>query len=155
MKLHIIADLDGTISLDGWRRELIKTQNVEAYFAACGDDPTNEAVVELLQRLMPFYDIHIITGRSESVRGETEDWLVTHGVPYDTLNMRSVDLYDPSGTDHTAFKSDDDLKRDLYKQLGLSPDNTLCVLEDREEMVDFWRKEGFEAWQVKPRGVFY
>lgn len=156
MKRNIIADLDGTISFDHHRRKLIPDESIEHYFQACDRDTPNLAVIEMLEAMrMAGYDIHIVTGRSETTRSKTEVWLRENGVTWSSLNMRPIDTYRAHGRDASGFDSDPELKASICKLQGLTPDNTLMVLEDREEIVDAWRAMGFDCWQVCPRGKFY
>jgi hypothetical protein len=111
------------------------------YFEACDRDEPNIPVItalRALRRTLPG-DVFIMSGRCESVRQKTEDWLDRHNVLYERLIMRPV-----------GNRVDDHI---LKIQWGLEvspPKDTLLVLEDRQRVVDAWRKAGYTCFQVAP-----
>lgn len=164
-KNRIICDLDGTIALDearaerylrkphanycamvassegtractcGWKRDW------EDYFAACGEDKPNDVVIDILKMYWDNgFQIHILTGRNESVRGLTEEWLRRHAVPHHTLDMRPEDI-----------RTDDHiLKPVMAFAKGWHPEVVEVVFEDRQRVVDAWRERGYTCFQVAP-----
>jgi len=163
--MNIICDLDGTIALDTGRSIHLhqnedcpkyahpenhagvcicgkEERNWKAYFDQCGTDEPCDAVIEILNSLASMHDIHILSGRSMGVCNKTIQWLADYEVPYKFLQMRSVD-------DRT---DDHILKLRWAKEFGLTPTNTLFVLEDRQRVVDAWRAAGFRCFQVAPGG---
>lgn len=163
MKTTLICDLDGTLALDDHRRPLIQSQGWKAYFDACVDDTLNEATATFV-KLWAFHCLHIdngkiviLTGRCESQRAVTEEWLQKHGIPHDHLLMRPQDSYDPlavcEDTTDGKWTRDEDVKLAMIQELGLRPENVICCLDDRDRMVIFWREMGFDCWQVRP-GAF-
>lgn len=140
----VICDLDGTLALDDHRNHLIKRpvgeRKWDEYFALCGQDEPNHPVVQLV-RIMHFArkKIYILTGRVDSVRKQTLDWLELHNVPFNHLEMRRAD----SRTD------DHLLKVQWAHELGIS-ERIWLVLEDRKRVVDAWRAGGFPCLQVRP-----
>ena len=78
----------------------------------------------------------LLTGRRESVRPQTENWLRKHGIEgYSHLLMR------PDGD----FRTDTIVKPKLLERLGIVPD---LVFEDKGSMVDYWRSKGITCFQV-------
>ncbi len=71
----------------------------------------------------------IITGREESCRGKTIDWLSRHGFFYNQLVMR------PIGNKEL----DADLKARIYRENIKDKYNVIAVFEDRERVVKMWR----------------
>lgn len=164
--MNIICDLDGTIALNHKRSHFLhgvqcakRTSNLEAhkvsctcgpeqrdwksYFDACDTDEPCHAVISILNglgSLIVAHKIYILSGRSMSAHEKTLEWLEKYHVPYNYLQMRSQD-------DRTA---DDELKLKWADVLGLTPKNTLFVLEDRTRVVDAWRAKGFRCFQVAP-----
>lgn len=160
MKNTIICDLDGTLALDDHRRPLIQSQGWKAYFDACVDDTLNEPTAVFLGmwvRQSHANQVVILTGRCESQREVTVNWLNANRIPCDHLLMRPQDSYDPMAvnedTANGAWTKDEDVKLAMIKSLDLRPGNVLCCLDDRDRMVVFWRELGFTCWQVRP-GAF-
>ncbi len=154
---NIIVDLDGTIAIDEHRRPLIKSEGWNAYFNACLGDEPNQCVIDFMRSLQLQYHIHILTGRAEYTRQMTDEWLRLNEVVYHNLLMRQNGHFDPTATssDEKVFRPDHAVKQDMIDKLQLTPANTLCVLDDTDHMVKFWREKGFDCWQVRPQGVRY
>lgn len=135
-----IFDLDGTIAKIDHRRHFVsgEKQDWDAFYEACDEDELYVEVVMMLQLLQrQGWRIYIFSGRSESVRQKTEDWLKQMMVRYDKLIMRPVGNFEP----------DEKLKRDwLYK--WVEKDKIIAVFDDRQKVVDMWRLEGLPCFQV-------
>lgn len=140
----VIVDLDGTLALDEPRAERYlrgpEGKQWPQYFAACGDDEPNDAVIQLV-RLLKYSGkrIYIFSGRLDSVLKETKEWLSKHNVPYDKLVMRPAD----NRIDDTILKLQWTVEHEVKDRIWL-------VLEDRQRMVDAWRKAGYTCLQVAP-----
>jgi len=139
----IIVDLDGTLALDHHRVHHLHGPNGErdwdTYFSLCSQDEPNHGIIAIVDKLRHFYEIHILTGRSESVRDDTERWLSRHGVVYSELRMRPVSERED---DHT-------LKIKWGGELG-GLSRVLVVFEDRARVVRAWRAAGYTVCQVAP-----
>lgn len=121
-----------------------KTHMWTPYFEACDRDLPNERMIKLMKTIWPriLGDMYIMTGRCESVRQKTEDWLNAQDFAYDHLLMRPI-----------GNRVDDHI---LKIQWGLEyspPEDTLLVFEDRQRVVDAWRSAGYTCLQVAP-GAF-
>ena len=141
--MNIICDLDGTIALDHKRNHFLQKnaeghRNWDVYFDACDTDEPCFAVINLLAVYYSISKVHIFSGRSMSASKKTLKWLDDYGVVYHYLQMRAVD-------DRT---DDHELKVRWADEFGLTPKNTLFVLEDRQRVVDAWRAKGFRCFQV-------
>ena len=168
----IICDLDGTLANIEHRLHYIKGPKKDwpSFNKACVDDEPYKDVREILWDL---YDagrkggerptdlqkvsdrfIYFFSGRSEVVREETERWLhrwvvsasscKNDGRPY--LYMRK----------ENDFRNDVEVKREMIHSLNITPDDVLCILDDRQAVVDMWREEGFrclqvDAWKEEPK----
>lgn len=155
-KINVIVDLDGTLALDDHRRKLIIDKDINAYFDACVDDELNIPVAHYMAMVAEFgFKIHIITGRSQRVRDLTLDWLRKHDICFDTLSMRHPSTYNGTASSGAGFGKDEDTKLAMLEALGLTSDNTLVCLDDRPDMVDWYRGMGFDCWAVRPLGKFY
>jgi len=79
----------------------------------------------------------ILFGRFEVTQSTSKDLLSKNGVYYDNLVMRPQDhLYMP----------DNDLKQHWLDAIGV--DNVAMVFDDRNQVVDMWRKNGLTCFQV-------
>jgi len=144
MKKIVIFDLDGTLALIDSRRELSIKDNGkmdwDTFFNPkfiSLDDP-NQPVIDMANMLFTTgYTIWILSGRSDVTHTATTDWLLKHDVWYDQILMRPQDkLYMP----------DNDLKQMWLDTIGV--DNVAMVFDDRNQVVDMWRQNGLQVFQV-------
>lgn len=146
MKKLVIADLDGTIAFIQHRLYFIQKEKPDwdMFFKLCVSDAPNTNVIDTLNRLKNSgCTIVILTGRSDMVKKETVEWLKKYKVPYDMLVMRKQ--YDR--TSDTIFKSRE--LPNILASLSMTTDDILCVLEDRQRVVDMWRKMNIACFQVE------
>jgi hypothetical protein len=47
------------------------------------------------------------------------------------------------------LRHDTEVKPELLATAGITPENTVCILEDRNSMVKKWRELGFTCLQVE------
>jgi len=142
MKENVIFDLDGTLANIKHRRHLVENGKEEwdEFFKQCVYDTPNQDVVNISRifALNKKMNIFILSGRSEIVYHDTMAWLGKHGVKFSILEMRK----------DGNKESDMTLKKKMIEQHNLTPDNTLCVFEDRDRLVKMWRELGFTCCQV-------
>lgn len=144
-----IADLDGTITDASHREHFVNTPGAtpdwRGFFAACANDLPVHPVITTIQVLKAAgAEIRIWTGRSDEVMETTKEWLYIHRVPYHQMVMR------PAG-DHS---SDVSLKASWWAALpSADKARVVAVLEDRQRVVDMWRRLGVPCFQVAP-GMF-
>jgi len=143
----VICDLDGTLADVRHRlHHLEGKKDWAAFNAACVDDPPFEDIISVVSTLScegqtfdwkPL-ELYILSGRNEIVRAETEVWLEKHFGYYSNLLMRGANDKRP----------DVEVKLDMARQIGATPDNVLCIFDDRQCVVDMWRANGFRVLQV-------
>jgi hypothetical protein len=80
----------------------------------------------------------IVTGRSASVKKETERWLENHLIGWDALYMRPVGDY----------RNDDILKIEILAQMRKDGWEPIMVFDDRNRVVKAWRAAGVPCAQV-------
>ena len=143
MNKIVIFDLDGTLALIDKRRDLATKDNGKFDWDVFFDptnidlDLPNQPVIQMADLLSTDYRIWILSGRSDVTHQATRDWLNKHGVYYDHLVMRPQNyLYMP----------DNDLKQMWLDSIGV--DNVAMVFDDRNQVVDMWRKNGLTTFQV-------
>lgn len=139
MKCYIF-DLDGTLADDSHRWHHVTTSgDWDAYYAQCPADKPIMHIVEVAKALKSAgFSIVIVTGRSETVRQETEAWLVQHGILYTELIMRKkIDR-----------RRNSELKLAVLDDLRLRGYWPMMVFEDLPAAVQAWRAAGLPCAQV-------
>lgn len=142
MKKYAIIDLDGTCSNAEARKYLIdgsQKKDWAAFYDLCDQDEPHKDI-RFLVRLFHSYGLYIVylTGRVERVRDKTTSWMLKHEFPEGSLQMR------PDGD----TRQDSIVKAEIADKLGLTPENTMVVLDDRDQVVKMWRERGFRCLQV-------
>lgn len=130
----VICDLDATLALHQGREpfewDLLKTDKI---------DPRLRL---LLNHFMGLYKVVFITGRPESARLATTEWLQD---PQNKLHDNWV-LYMRKNND---FSHGDDYKEKVYREKIEGKYNVLCVFEDSNKCVTRWRELGLLTCQVE------
>jgi len=163
----VICDLDGTLADVNHRLHYIKNddgtlkpyaeRDWDSFNDACRYDAPNEDVMDILRSLMLAAhwgrseapprerEVYFLSGRNDVVRDTTVAWIQKYVLPDESrlainkkLRMRKADDRRP----------DTEVKLEMVRELGLTPDDVLCVLDDRQCVVDMWRKNGFRCLQV-------
>jgi hypothetical protein len=139
-----IFDLDGTLALIDHRKHFITgdVKDWDAFFAACVYDKPNHAVIDILHAVDEGanLDVWIWTGRSDSVRVETDAWL------------RSNSIFVPIKMRKEGDRRDDiELKAAWLDDLAPSDRRRIAAtFEDRDRVVAMWRSKGITCFQVAP-----
>lgn len=89
------------------------------------------------------YKVIILTGRSAEHRDVTVEWLEANGVDYDELYTRA----------DGDTREDSIVKEELFRTHVEPRFNVKFVLDDRNRVVDMWRRIGLKCLQVEP-GLF-
>ena len=208
MKKIIICDIDGTIANVQHRLHFIKNpdgskksykdSDWDAFHGTCLDDEPYRDVIEILHNL---YDagrrrgiegsdreIYFFSGRNDSVRNETIEWLWLHvisqsmchaveitaeeaaawdatTVSYSLREERGGKILrsDEGGNDEGKYfqlqpnllmrsegdrRPDTTVKYEMMYEYKFTPEDVLCILDDRQAVVDMWRQNGFRVMQV-------
>ena len=145
----VIFDLDGTLALIDKRRDLATKDNGKMDWAKFFNpdnidlDLPNQPVIDIANMLhSQGYLIYIFSGRSDKTEDATIAWLDKHNVSYDLLQMR------PQGL---LYLPDNDLKQGWLDTITLGKagkDRVAMVFDDRQQVVDMWRKNGLTTFQV-------
>ena len=166
-----IFDLDGTLALIEHRRHFVTAPMIidtfyertevlikhpdfkpdwKAFYAACVDDKPNWPVIRTLRSLLRAGNqVWIWSGRSDEVREQTTKWIednvlpsiIPMGAPRIALSMRKEGDYTP----------DEQLKEQWLKALkALVRKRLTAVFDDRQKVVDMWRRNGVVCFQVAP-----
>lgn len=133
----IIVDLDGTVAFNVSGRPFYGEGCKENIYKDVSCDSMIDLINAMFARESYPCDVFIITGRDESVRLETEDWLKHNYVDYTKLFMRQP----------KDFRSSDIVKNEIYEQNIKGKYNVVFVLEDSKKCVDMWRNNGLICLQ--------
>lgn len=141
----IIVDIDGTLAHMNGRSPYDYTQ--------VHTDIVDENVRDVVWRYTGWRDpmdevpdtyVIIVSGRDDTCRRETEEWLKANNIKYDEFYMRDHTLVDEQGN-----KLDDTIiKKDIYEQYIKPRFNVRFVLDDRDRVVKMWREQGLKVLQV-------
>lgn len=120
----VICDLDGTLSLLNGR---------DPYNAAtCDNDLLNEPVAAALKMAKQRgYQVILLSGREDKFREPTVRFLDKHQIDYDLLLMRTSN----------DFRKDNIIKRELFESEIQGKYFVEFLLDDRNQVVDMWRKD--------------
>ena len=132
-----IVDVDGTLAL-------VPSGGRSPYDASrYGEDLPNHPVVALVRALAAAGARIVVTsGREDGAvaRAATVAWLDAHGVPVDRLVMRAEG-------DH---RKDSVVKVELLRDVIAPAYRVVGVVDDRQQVVDAWRRVGLTVAQVAP-----
>ena len=143
MKKIVIFDLDGTLALIDKRRDVSTKDNGKMDWSKFFDpdmidlDDPNTPVIQMTKLLSSNHRIWILSGRSDVTHQATIDWLSKHNVNYDHLVMRPQNL---------LYMADNELKQSWLDTIG--KENVAMVFDDRNQVVDMWRSNGLQTFQV-------
>jgi predicted kinase len=131
----IICDLDGTVCLMAGKRGPFD-------YTKCNGDLPNKPVIEVVRAMSSCgYSIIYMSGREDSCMEMTRQWLRDNNCPSPTgLFMRK------SGD----YRKDALVKGELLEQHVRGRFNVLFCLDDRQQVVDFYRSLGLTVFQVAP-----
>lgn len=131
----VVFDLDGTLCNTDHRVHYAHSRQWDKFNSALVDDNPNWDELSLLLAMRESgHRIVLCTGRDAAYRKATQEWLKKWGVPYDLLLMR----------DERDRRSDTVVKCELARQI---PWPILFIVEDRDRVVEMWRREGYTCLQ--------
>lgn len=131
MDKAIICDLDGTLALFG---------DNNPYERDCSQDELNKPVAFVVRLLKENgISVIIVSGRYNKYLDKTIEWLRKHEINYDSIYMPRGDL------DH---RKDVKLKKEIYDNHIKDKYEILFALDDRNQVVEFWRELGITVFQV-------
>ena len=137
LRKAIIVDIDGTVAIKGDR-------NPFDYDKVDLDLP-NQEIIDIV-KIHKIYGIRIIfmSGRDDSCREKTVAWINKH---FSTL-LEDVD-YELHMRKTSDKRKDSIVKKELFEEFVRGYYNIRFVLDDRNQVVDMWRKElGLTCLQV-------
>lgn len=127
----ILCDIDGTLALFGennpYERDFLQ-------------DKLNIPVHNILIATQRTFDqaVILVSGRSGKFMESTHEWLKRNKVNYDRIYMRAED----------DKRKDVEVKKEIYEEHIKGKFNVIFVLDDRDQIVEFWRSQGLVCMQV-------
>lgn len=157
MKKAIVFDIDGTLADNKHRLHFIQQtpKDWDGFFGAMKDDLPIEPVrvacgsllaLQAMAKSMgvdPSFCVIFCSGRPYAYRDETDMWLRTYILP---PNMTPI-LYMRKTGDH---RPDDIVKEELLAKIREDGYEPFLVFDDRQRVVDMWRRNGIQCCQVAP-----
>lgn len=142
-----LCDIDGTVANLEHRLHFIQSSKKDwnSFFKSCvNDEPVPEVISTIKMLYIAGATIIMVSGRSDVVRAETEDWLFKHSVPHANLYMRR----DGDRREDYLVKSEllDQIRKDYTEPI-------IGVFDDRKQVVDMFRNRGLKVFQVA-EGLF-
>lgn len=141
MEPTVICDIDGTIADCEHRRHLVtgKHKYYEEFYSLTMQDDPIWPVINVFNALQQAgYTGLMCSGRSDNWREDTENWLRQHDVRYTKLYMRS----------HGDYRADEVVKYELLCRMRKDGYNPSVVIDDRNKVVQMWRREGLVCLQA-------
>lgn len=143
-----LCDIDGTVANNKHRIHLLENKEYDAYYALTLQDTPIANVINTVQSLR--FDAGISTnvwffsGRKETCKEDTLAWLRKYmgwWVPEEELMMRR----------YNDFRDDVDVKQEMLdNMLEIDRKRLVGVFDDRQRVVDMWRRNGITCFQVAP-----
>jgi len=144
-KKIVVVDIDGTISKVGDRLKYITgdVKDYKSFYNECYKDCPIQKIIDLVELLSKDYQIVFLTGRRESVRDITSDWLSKH-LPFLLYNdVYSRLLMRPMND----VRHDTEVKPERLLLANIKKEDVFLIIEDRNSMVDKWRELGYTVLQ--------
>lgn len=126
----IICDLDGTLALFG---------DANPYDRDFLADKVNDPVAIVTREMRnQGWKLILLSGREGKFEDQTKAWLDKHQIKYDALFMRTIG----------DTRNDAIIKQELFEWNIRDKYNILFALDDRNRVVDLWRRLGLTCFQV-------
>lgn len=138
----IIFDIDGTIADLDHRLHHIANfpKNYEKFYDECDQDAPIEPVIGLMVDMFARgYKVLLVSGRTDRVKGKTEDWLNRHMIPRHDLRMRK----------DGDWRSDVIVKSEILDEILAEGYEIQFVVDDRTSVVNMWRERGLTCLQCR------
>lgn len=139
----VIFDIDGTLANTDHRQHFMtgEKKDWKGFFENMSNDTPYEDIVALaVDAAAQSNVVLIVSGRPEKYRRETEEWLDRYRVPYAFLFMRGFN----------DNRQDNIVKEEIYRKYIEPFFNVKYVYDDRQQVVDMWRRIGLRCLQVAP-----
>lgn len=136
----VVADLDGALADASHRQYLLKGQRPDAlayYMEMANDFPVLPLITAYRCLQLSGYPGIICSGRPDTYRTATEEWLEQYSISCACLYMRRESDYRPDAL----------VKHDLLKRMRREGFEPLIVMDSDLASVEMWRREGLVCLQ--------
>ncbi|MEP0071608.1 MAG: HAD family acid phosphatase [Marinomonas sp.] len=145
-KHAVIVDLDGTLAEFDHTQVAHWVLGAEKHWDPFFEHMKNAPVIENILRLVTILkqqgqSILICSGRPESHRQHSIDWMQQYNVPFDGVYLR------PENADEMP---DEEVKKELLQKIHDDGFLPWLVLDDRDAVVAGWRNLGLTCLQCAP-----
>lgn len=142
MKCYIF-DIDGTLAdcqhrIHHIQRTDDQPKDWDAYYESCDLDKPIEHMVSLARNLTGYAPIVLVSGRRESTRQKTINWLLDQHIYGAALHLRQ-------DNDH---RDDDIIKIEILEKIRAEGFEPIMAFDDRTRVVKAWRAAGIPCAQV-------
>jgi len=129
----ILCDIDGTLAHMNGKRGPFDWNKVDL-------DDVDEVVADRLRKHKLLNEkVFIVSGRDEVCKELTVQWLEKHNISFDGIYMRK----------HNDNRKDSIIKQEIYDNYIKEKYNVLFVYDDRNQVVNQWRKNKLKVFQVE------
>ena len=142
--MKVIIDIDNTLSIatDRFKQAEKKNGKTDWDFVHSPEnmikDKPNLPMIDLAKSYKENgFEVIVLTGRPESTRKVTKEWLQKYNIPYDKLYMRSWD---------DNFLKAPEFKRKIYETE--IKDGVFCAYDDDQRIIDVWVELGITSFKV-------
>lgn len=139
----IIIDIDGTLAHMNGRSPYDYTK--------VSEDEVDEVLPPILRTLADATKMYqgnmkfiIVSGRDDTCREDTIEWLKENAIPFDELFMRDSTRVNKDGNK----VPDTIIKEEIYEKYINGKYHVNVVFDDRQQVVDMWRRKGLVVYQV-------
>jgi phosphoglycolate phosphatase-like HAD superfamily hydrolase len=138
----IIFDVDGTLCDVSSIRHLVaqgwKHRNFDHFHRASIFCPPFDHVVQAVHAAgAAGHRVLVVTARSDKFRALTTNWLAHHGVPFDSLWMRS----------HGDWRPDAEVKAEILAEI-LESFDVIHAFDDNPNVIQLWLDRGIPVTVV-------
>jgi|TARA_Y100000310_G_C20586328_1_gene765584 FMN phosphatase YigB (HAD superfamily) len=137
----VIFDIDGTLADISQRLPFIQQtpKDWDSFKAAAVDDAPIPEIIWLARVVAAGAESVIyMSGRNESSREITWNWLKQNGLPEAPLYMRA----------DGDFRPDFEVKAELLERAKADGYDPFMAIDDRTQVVEMWRSKGIRTLQV-------
>lgn len=139
----VIFDIDGTLADVQHRlHHVLHAEKGDRNWHGFNEEMVNDTTLEATCAILRMFwyggkhEVRVCTGRNESFKAYTEQWLFWNDLQYHSLHMRPA----KDMRADTAVKSEMVSDVDALRVIG--------IFEDRQQVVDMWRERGLTVYQV-------